>query len=209
VEAFLPTALIGVSGQPATFTREVLETMAWINRRPIIFALSNPTSKSECTAAEAYGWTDGRAIFASGSPFEPVSLNEKVYVPGQGNNAYVFPGIGLGILASGAQEVTDEMFLAAAKALAAEVDEDDLACGRIYPPLNEIRAVSQQVAAAVATIAYQQKLATEPTPENLCDAIRAQMYDPHYPIFVDEVDVSKDSEHPLARFIAEADTAIA
>ena len=118
IETLRPTALIGVSGQPGAFNQAVLQAMAQRNSRPIVFALSNPTSKAECTAEQAYIWTEGRAIFAGGSPFAPVTLGDKTYVPGQGNNAYIFPGVGLGVIACGARRVTDEMFFAAARALA-------------------------------------------------------------------------------------------
>ena len=121
-----PGSIIGVSGQPHTFTQPILEAMARINEHPMVFALSNPTSKSECTAEQAYQWTEGRAIFASGSPFDPVEVDGTRYVPGQGNNAYVFPGIGLGLIASQAAECTDEMFFVAARSLASMVHDDDL-----------------------------------------------------------------------------------
>ena len=132
VEELRPTAIIGVSGQPRTFTREVIERMGRYNERPIIFALSNPTSKSECTAEEAYTYTGGRAIFASGSPFPSVKLYGKTYNPGQGNNSYIFPGVGLGVVVSGAAHVTDEMFEAAAQTLAAQVTDDDMALSLIH-----------------------------------------------------------------------------
>jgi malate dehydrogenase (oxaloacetate-decarboxylating)(NADP+) len=180
VQAIKPTVIIGACGQPAMFTRPVLQTMAQLNERPIIFSLSNPTSKSECTATEAYQWTDGRAIFASGSPFDPVTVNGQTFIPAQGNNAYIFPGVGLGVLVSGARLVTDEMFMAAAKTLAAKVSENDLANGRIYPPLSKIREVSAKIATAVAAVAYQQGLATVPEPEDLPTMVQAQMYEPDY-----------------------------
>jgi malate dehydrogenase (oxaloacetate-decarboxylating)(NADP+) len=180
VEELHPTAIIGVSGQPRTFTRPIIERMAKFNERPIIFALSNPTSKSECTAEEAYNYTGGRAIFASGSPFPSHKLYGKIYYPGQGNNAYIFPGVGLGIVVSGARHVTDEMFEAAARALAEQVTEDDLAAGRIYPVLSGIRDVSAAIAEAVARIAFDNDLATEPRPADLAQHIRDFMYDPQY-----------------------------
>jgi malate dehydrogenase (oxaloacetate-decarboxylating)(NADP+) len=180
VEALHPTAIIGVSGQPSTFTQPVLAAMARLNERPIVFALSNPTSKAECTAEQAYTWTEGRAIFASGSPFPPVTLGDKTFVPGQGNNAYIFPGVGLGAIACGARLVTDEMFFAAARALAQQVEEADLAQGLVYPPLNEIRQVSAAIAVAVAEIAYERGLATQPKPDNLLAHIESQMYVPLY-----------------------------
>jgi malate dehydrogenase (oxaloacetate-decarboxylating)(NADP+) len=179
-----PTALIGVSGQAATFTREVLEEMAAINDRPIVFALSNPTANSECTAEEAYHWTGGRALFASGSPFMPVLLEGKQYVPGQANNAYVFPGIALGIIASRTRRVTDEMFAAAARVLAAEVPAAALVAGLIFPPLASIRAVSVKIAAAVAQVAFDQGHANVTPPLDVEALIREQVFEPVYPSYV-------------------------
>lgn len=184
VELIKPTALIGVSGQPKTFTREVVEAMARLNERPIIFALSNPTSKSECSAEEAYRWSDGRAIFASGSPFDSVTLDGQTFVPGQGNNAYIFPGVGLGAIAAKARRITDEMFMAAAKTLANEVSESDLAAGRMYPPLPQIRRVSAAIATAVAEVAYEQKLATTLRPADLRGYVESLMYRPVYEAYV-------------------------
>jgi malate dehydrogenase (oxaloacetate-decarboxylating)(NADP+) len=180
VEEIRPTVIIGVSGQPRTFTRRIVERMAKYNERPIIFALSNPTSKSECTAEEAYTWTNGRAIFASGSPFPPFKMYGRVFYPGQGNNAYIFPGVGLGVVVSGARQVTDEMFEAAAKTLAAQVTPDDLAQGRIFPTLSRIREVSLAIGVAVAEIAYRDGLATGTEPADLEQAIRDFMYEPAY-----------------------------
>ena len=180
VETLRPTAIIGVSGQPKTFTQPIIEMMAQFNAKPIIFALSNPTSKAECTAEEAYTWSDGRAIFASGSPFNPVTYKGQTFVPGQGNNAYIFPGVGLGVVACQARHVTDEMFEAAARTLADMVTDEDLALGRVYPSFKRIRAVSAAIATAVAEIAYKQNLATVPRPENLPAFIAAQMYEPSY-----------------------------
>ncbi len=184
IESLLPTAIIGVSGRPGTFTRPVLEAMARLNDRPIVFALSNPTSLSECTAQEAYAWTQGRCIFASGSPFDPVKVNGKTLLPAQGNNVYIFPGLGLGVVATRARLVTDEMFLAAAKTLAHEVTAADLAQGRIYPRLARIRDVSAAIAEAVAEVAYNSGLATETRPEDLSAHIRSQMYEPKYENYV-------------------------
>jgi malate dehydrogenase (oxaloacetate-decarboxylating)(NADP+) len=150
IESFRPTALVGATGKAGLFTRPVLEAMARVNERPVILALSNPTSKAECTAEQAYSWTEGRAVFAAGSPFAPVTLAGRVHVPGQANNSYIFPGVGLGLLFSGAKRVTDEMFLAAARALAGQVSETDLAQGRIYPAPVHMREVAAAVAAAVA-----------------------------------------------------------
>jgi malate dehydrogenase (oxaloacetate-decarboxylating)(NADP+) len=151
-----------------------------LNRRPILFALSNPTSKSECTAEEAYTWSEGRAIFASGSPFPPVTYQGKTFVPGQGNNAYIFPGVGLGVIASEAARVIDEMFFVAAKTLADLVSEDDLGEGRIYPGLPRIREVSAAIATAVADVAFRRGLTTMSRPADLAAHVKAQMYEPTY-----------------------------
>ena len=175
-----PTAIIGLAAVGGMFTEAVVKAMAEINRQPIIFALSNPTSQSECTADEAYRWTDGRALFACGSPFDPVTVNGKTLVARQGNNSYIFPGVGLGVIASGARHVTDEMFNAAARMLVAEVSDADLAQGSLYPPLSRVREVSARIATAVAEVAYERKLAVTPRPADLAAYIRSQMYDPHY-----------------------------
>ncbi len=180
VDALRPTAIIGVAAVGGTFTEPVLRSMAKFNQRPIIFALSNPTSQSECTAQEAYRWTDGRALFASGSPFDPVDTEGRRLVPRQGNNSYIFPGVGLGAIASGARHITGEMFLAAAETLAATVSDADLAQGSLYPPLVNVREVSALIAAAVAAIAYQQGLARAPKPADLLAYVRSRMYDPRY-----------------------------
>ena len=184
VKALKPTAIIGVSGQPGTFTQPILEEMARCNERPIVFALSNPTPRCECTAKEAYVWTQGRAVFASGSPFEPFTLEGITYEPGQGNNAYIFPGVGLGVIACRAKHVTDEMFLAAAQTLAAEVSEDDFKRGSIYPPLGHIREISAKIATAVCEVAYEQGLAVNPRPNDLSAFIKSQMYEPNYRSYV-------------------------
>jgi malate dehydrogenase (oxaloacetate-decarboxylating)(NADP+) len=173
-----PAALIGASGRPGVFTRPVLEQMARKAKHPIVFALSNPTSQAECTARQAYEWTGGRAVFASGSPFGPVDLGGRTFVPGQGNNAYVFPGVGLGAMACELLAVTDEMLFAAARTLAEEVSESDLALGRVYPPLERIRDVSLRIAVAVAEVGYAQGLANVPPPADLEEHVRRQMYDP-------------------------------
>jgi malate dehydrogenase (oxaloacetate-decarboxylating)(NADP+) len=180
VETLRPTALIGVSGMPQMFTQSVVEAMARLNERPVVFALSNPTSKSECTAEQAYTWSEGRAIYASGSPFDPVTLNGQTFVPGQANNSYIFPGVGLGVVASQARIVTDEMFFVAAKTLAQQVTEADLATGATYPPLAKIREVSLAIATAVAEVAFERGLAGIPRPNDITAYIQAQMYVPEY-----------------------------
>jgi malate dehydrogenase (oxaloacetate-decarboxylating)(NADP+) len=184
VQALKPSAIIGVAAVGGTFTREVLEEMARINRRPIVFALSNPTSKAECTAEEAYRHTGGRALFACGSPFDPVTLESRTYVPRQGNNSYVFPGIGLGAIVSRARHVSNEMFLAAAHALAEQVSESDLAQGSLYPALPRIRDVSARIATAVAEAAYRAGLAGSARPADLEAHMRSKMFDPHYQSYV-------------------------
>jgi malate dehydrogenase (oxaloacetate-decarboxylating)(NADP+) len=184
VETLQPTGIIGVSGQGKTFTQPVVEAMARFNERPLVFALSNPTSKAECTAEEAYTWSDGRAIFASGSPFPPVTYKGQTFVPGQGNNSYIFPGVGLGIVLSGARHVPDEMFMAAAKTLAGRVSDDDLELGRVYPSLKQIRDVSAHIARAVMDVAYAKGLATVPRPYDLLGHVKAQMYQPNYISYV-------------------------
>lgn len=180
VKELKPTILIGVSAQPATFTEEVIQYMSKINNRPIIFALSNPTSKSECTAEQAYTWSNGAAIFASGSAFAPVQFNGKRIVPGQGNNVYIFPGIGLGALVSESTEITNKMFLTAAQTLAKLVTPEDLKEGRVYPPLSSIRDVSLEIATAVASEAYESGTARAKHPANIKEDIKNRMFQPEY-----------------------------
>ena len=175
-----PQVLIGATGAPGAFTEEVIRRMAEINERPVIFALSNPTSRAECTARQAYEWSSGRAVFASGSPFDAVIFQGKTYRPGQGNNAYVFPGIGLGAIACRARILSDEMFLEAARVLAEKVDDSDLATGSLYPPLAHIRQVSLAIAVTVAEKAWEQGLAQEERPADVMHMIAEQMFDPEY-----------------------------
>jgi len=180
VQAVKPTAIIGVAAVGGTFTQPVLEAVARLNERPIVFSLSNPTSKSECTAEQAYRHTGGRALFACGSPFDPVTVEGRTFVPRQGNNSYVFPGVGMGVIACGARRVTDEMFLAAARTLAKQVMQADLDQGSLYPALARIREVSAHIAAAVAGVAFERGLTSRKRPRNLLAFVREQMYDPHY-----------------------------
>jgi len=184
VETLRPTALIGASGQGGAFTREIVEAMARLHERPIVFSLSNPTSQSECTAEQAYTWSGGRAVFASGSPFDPVTVGGRTFVPGQGNNAYVFPGIGLAVVACGITRVIDAMFLAAAEALAGLASSRDLEQGSLFPPLEVIRDVSARIACAVAEVAYDRGLARLPRPDELEAHMRASMYEPNYPDYL-------------------------
>jgi malate dehydrogenase (oxaloacetate-decarboxylating)(NADP+) len=178
IDAIRPQVLIGATGAPGTFTRAVVERMSAINERPVIFALSNPTSRAECTAEQAYAWSEGRAVFSSGSPFGPVSFGGGELRPGQGNNAYVFPGIGLGAVACRARSLPDELFLAAARTLAGRVGADRLAEACIYPPLTEIRRISLAIAVSVAEKAYEMRLARRRRPADLRKAIASSMYEP-------------------------------
>jgi len=181
VKAIKPTVLIGSSGVGRTFTKDVVEAMASFNEKPIILALSNPTSQSECTAEEAYTWSKGRAIFASGSPFDPVEYNGKVFVPGQSNNAYIFPGFGLGLVISGAIRVHDDMLLAASEALAQQVSQENFNNGLIYPGFTGIRKISAAIAANVAAKAYELGVATRlPRPADLVKYAESCMYTPLY-----------------------------
>ena len=184
IKTLKPTGIIGVAAVGGTFTRVVLEEIARINKRPIVFALSNPTSQSECTAEEAYRWTGGRALFACGSPFDPVTIDGKTFVPRQGNNSYIFPGIGLGAIASGTSRITDEVFMAAAYKLAHLVSESDLEQGSLYPSLSRTREVSAHIGAAVAETAHSRKLTDRKKPADLLDDVTAQMYEPPYTSYV-------------------------
>lgn len=175
-----PHVLIGATGSPGTFTKEVIEAMASINQHPAIFALSNPTSRAECTARQAYEWSNGKAIFTSGSPFEGVLYNGKQYRSGQGNNAYVFPGIGLGAIAINATKISDAMFLAAARSLAEQVSQKELDTGTLYPPLTDIRKLSLNIAIDVAEAAFAENLTSMEKPQDLKSYIASLMYQPDY-----------------------------
>ena len=180
VRELAPTALIGVAAQPNAFSEPVLRALASGTARPIVFALSNPTSKAECTSEEAYRWTDGRVLFASGSPASPVTLGDKHFVPQQSNNVYIFPGLGLGVVLTQARAVTERMFLAAARALAGVVSEDDLAKGSLFPLLENIRATSTIIATAVVRVAIEDNLTTVAIPDDIGTWVAASMYQPDY-----------------------------
>jgi malate dehydrogenase (oxaloacetate-decarboxylating)(NADP+) len=184
VTALRPTAIIGVAAVGGAFDEAIVRTMSTINLRPIIFALSNPTSKSECTAEQAYQWSDGRALFASGSPFDPVVFDGRTYVPRQGNNSYIFPGVGLGAIASRTSRITDEMFMAAARTLASQVTQADLDQGSLYPPLKSVRDVSAQIAVAVAGVAFDRGFARAKKPADMLQFIQSQMYEPRYASYI-------------------------
>ncbi len=175
-----PTILVGASGAAGAFTQEVIETMCEINAMPVVFALSNPTSKSECTAEQAYTWSQGNIIFASGSPFEPVTIGQKTFVPGQGNNVYIFPGIGLGAIAVEAKYLPDSVFLIAASELARQIHQSDLDQGTLYPKLTNLRTISFEIAVAVANHLCEIGLAQAEKPKNMRTHIKDIMYDPSY-----------------------------
>merc|ERR1712012_1431695 len=181
VKTIKPTCLIGAAAVPRVFTPEIIKDMASFNEQPIIFALSNPTSMAECTAEEAYTHSDGRAVFASGSPFPTFTGFGKTYEPGQGNNAYIFPGAALGVITAGIHHISDSVFLSAAEALSDMVTDDDLKVGRLYPPLADIREISVKIAAKVATEAYQDNTAsTYPEPKDKEDFIKSMLYNYNY-----------------------------
>jgi malate dehydrogenase (oxaloacetate-decarboxylating)(NADP+) len=180
IERLQPTVLIGVSTMPGSFNQAVIEKMSQLNDRPILFALSNPTSKAECKAEEAYRWSGGKAIFSSGSPFAPCLWEGRRLVPGQGNNAYIFPGVGLGVTACEARHVSDKMFSEAARVLASCVSDEDLEVSRVYPSLSLIRPVSEKIAVAVARVAFQEGLAGIPEPASLEGLVRSTLWQPVY-----------------------------
>lgn len=181
-----PTCIIGVSAQGGAFTEDVVKAMCEVNARPMIFALSNPTSKAECTAKQAYTWSEGKCLFACGSPFAPVAVGNKTFVPRQGNNSYVFPGIGFGCIFVRAKTIPNQIFLTAAKTLADLVSESDLANGSLYPPLSQVRELSAHIAVAVADYCFKNGLAQVERPADLDKAVREAMWQPTDPKFVFE-----------------------
>lgn len=188
VRAIKPTAIIGVAAVPGAFTEQIITDMASFNKRPIIFALSNPTSKAECTAEQAYTLTEGRCIFASGSPFDAVTINGKTLHPGQGNNAYIFPGVSLAVLACKVHHIPESIFLKSAQVLASLVTGKHLSEGRVYPSLSEIRDVSVEIAVKLAEFCYKEGLASRyPEPEDKLAFLNAQLYSTDYDSFVPDV----------------------
>ncbi|CAF3225918.1 unnamed protein product [Rotaria sp. Silwood2] len=181
IDAIKPTFLIGAAGQGPSFTREILEKMASFNKHPVIFALSNPTSKAECTAQEAYEATNGQCIFISGSPFPNVEYQGKTYVPGQGNNCYIFPGVALAVVTCLIRHVPEEIFYIAAKTLSDLVTQEDLAVGLMYPSIEKIHDVSRSIAVNVAEYAYANNLAAlYPKPNDLDEFIKLHQYIAEY-----------------------------
>jgi malate dehydrogenase (oxaloacetate-decarboxylating)(NADP+) len=176
IKALKPTGIIGVSTVPKLFNRKVIEAISEINERPIVFPYSNPTSRSECTAEEAYTWSKGRAIFASGSPFPPLTVGGKHFVPGQGNNVYIFPAMGMAVYATEARRVMDEMFIVAAKAVAEQVGQDSLDVGLIYPAQSKILAASLHVAARIAEYIFDHGLARLARPPDINRLIAEKAY---------------------------------
>ncbi len=175
-----PNILIGASGAGGAFTEEVIKTMSAINERPVIFSLSNPTSNSECTATQSYEWSNGQAVFVSGSPFGKVEYKGKTFIPGQGNNVYIFPGIGLGAIASEAKYLPDSIFMTASKVLASQVTDDDIANGALYPKMSELRNISFNIALAVAEEIFALGLSKIEKPNDLKAHIQNMIYDPKY-----------------------------
>jgi malate dehydrogenase (oxaloacetate-decarboxylating) len=180
IRNFRPTVLVGTSGTAGAFTEVAVRAMAAVNERPIVFPLSNPTSKSECTAEEAVRWSDGRAIVATGSPFAPVEWRGRRQRIGQGNNAFIFPGVGLGLWVGRVRRVSDAMFLDAAKALAQQVTLDNLAEGSVYPSLNRIRDCSRAVACAVVRRALEEKQSDVPLGPDIEDIVSRAIWSPDY-----------------------------
>ena len=182
IEAHKPHVLIGATGAPGTFTEAVVRAMSSIQLRPVIFALSNPTSRAECTAQQAYDWSGGNALFASGSPFAPVRLASRTLRPAQGNNAYVFPGIGLGAIVAKAKRLDEETFLTAARTLAAFVTQEDLGEGALYPRLTELREVSVRIACDVVASLRSKGLATaiDETADEIEARVRDCFFEPAY-----------------------------
>lgn len=180
IESIKPTTIIGVSTVGGTFTQKVIEAMSRINERPVVLALSNPTEHAECTAEQAYSWSKGKAIYAAGVQFPPVRFNGQTFLPGQANNFYIFPAVGMAIFATQASRVTDEMFIEAARAVADQVPSDVLNQGLLYPLQSNILETEIQTAARVAKLAFDLGLARVPRPADMVAFIREHVYKPEY-----------------------------
>ena len=181
VDVVKPGAIIGVSAQPGLFTQSIIQKMAKMNDRPLIFPLSNPTSRAECTAEAAFTHSNGRCVFASGSPFDPVTVGGKKWIPGQGNNSYIFPGVAMAAIFCEATTIPNESFLVAAKALAEQVTQEMLDVGCIFPPLSQVREVSLKIAGACADYFYQKGVArVQPEPKDKLEFIRSKQFNFNY-----------------------------
>ena len=180
IESIRPTTIIGVSTIGGAFTRQVIEAMSRINERPVVLALSNPTEHAECTPEQAYSWSKGKAIYAAGVPFPPVHLNGQTLLPGQANNFYIFPAVGMAIFATQAKRVTDDMFIEAAKAVADQVPSDLLKQGLLYPPQSNVLETEIQTAARVAKLVFDSGLARVDKPADMDRFIRGHVYRPEY-----------------------------
>jgi malate dehydrogenase (oxaloacetate-decarboxylating)(NADP+) len=180
IESIKPTAIIGVSTIGGAFTQKVVESMARINDRPVILALSNPTEHAECTPEQAYTWSMGKAIYAAGVQFEPVHYDGQTFLPGQANNFYIFPAVGMAIFATQAKLVTDEMFIEAGQTVADQVPADLLKQGLLYPLQSNILETEIQSAARVAKLVFDAGLARVKRPADMVSFIREHVYKPEY-----------------------------
>lgn len=185
VDSIRPSILIGVSTIGKAFTQAVVETMSKVNERPIIFALSNPTEHAECTPQEAYRWSGGKAIYAAGVQFPPVHYNGNIFLPGQANNFYVYPAVGLAIYATRAKFVTDEMFIEAARATADQVTDNQLKMGLLFPPQSNILDTEVRTAERVAGLVFERNLegVDAPRPHDINFWLKAMLYKPEYRSF--------------------------
>ena len=184
IESIKPTTIIGVSTIGGAFTQQVIEAMSRINERPVILAMSNPTEHAECTAEQAYNWSKGKAIFAAGVQFQPVHYNGQTLLPGQANNFYIFPAVGMAILATQAKRVSDEMFIEAAHAVSDQVTPEQLQQGQLYPFQSNILEVEIQTAARVAKLVFDTGLARVDRPADMVGFIRQHVYKPEYATLV-------------------------
>ena len=182
IESIKPTTIIGVSTVGGTFTQKVIEAMSRINERPVVLALSNPTDHAECTPDQAYRWSQGQAIYAAGVQFPPVHYNDQTFLPGQANNFYIFPAVGMAIFATQASLVTDEMFIEAARAVADQVPADLLKQGLLYPLQSNILETEIQTAARVAKLVFDSGLARVARPTDMVAFIRGHVYKPEYQV---------------------------
>jgi malate dehydrogenase (oxaloacetate-decarboxylating)(NADP+) len=178
IRSIKPTAIIGVSTQGKAFTRQVVEAMADLNERPIIFALSNPTDHAECTAEEALTWSKGRALYAAGVQFPPARVGDKTYVTSQANNLYIFPAVGLAIYVTQATRVTDEMFITAAKAVAEQVTQAEFEEGLLYPPQTDILQTEVRTAIRVCEVIFDRGLAGVERPQDVTAFVHSLLYNP-------------------------------